>query len=301
MDDKKNRKRVRVACVNCKKSKTACDTARPCHRCVTHGWEDSCVDRPILLHQATSSKTDTIPPKQAKHDQPNVTILPPVPLSTIKQEHRGSFRPIQSPEVDAEKQRLLGVIQQLKRNKQEHEAQIQELQRSLQTQAVFSGFALSRWKLHSGGCYLMSFSYGFSELSNYSPQVLSAGFRSLDLYPREYHHLFPNFHQFMASGQVESFITKMPVVRGTGEHCDVLAMLRLEFDREIAVSANVCMLTLAPNNPNHGEMQYFEPTYVKYRQSTTNAESPTQALSAATLPPASIPPVFIFGHSNAPQ
>jgi len=37
-------KRVKVACVPCRQQKMACESARPCSRCVRHGREDKCID-----------------------------------------------------------------------------------------------------------------------------------------------------------------------------------------------------------------------------------------------------------------
>ena len=41
----KNRKQVKSACTNCRKSKTACSNSRPCERCKNHGLDD-CQDIP---------------------------------------------------------------------------------------------------------------------------------------------------------------------------------------------------------------------------------------------------------------
>lgn len=41
---KQPRKQVKSACSNCRKSKTACSSSRPCTRCVSHGL--SCQDLP---------------------------------------------------------------------------------------------------------------------------------------------------------------------------------------------------------------------------------------------------------------
>ncbi|ORX51958.1 hypothetical protein DM01DRAFT_1408421 [Hesseltinella vesiculosa] len=41
---KSNKPHVRTACSNCKKAHLACDTARPCKRCISVGKSDSCYD-----------------------------------------------------------------------------------------------------------------------------------------------------------------------------------------------------------------------------------------------------------------
>uniref|UniRef100_A0A7S4HJS1 Zn(2)-C6 fungal-type domain-containing protein n=1 Tax=Vannella robusta TaxID=1487602 RepID=A0A7S4HJS1_9EUKA len=245
------RKRVRVACVRCKKSKTACDSARPCGRCIKHGWEDSCVDRPILPESVGSSVV-----KEEKR-----TIRKSVKREICcNTQERGNSH--------AEHQHLVDLLQQLEKKKQEREHKIQQLQSSLQTQAAFSDFALSRWKLHPEGCYLVSFSLGFSEVSNYPPSVLSAGFRCLDMYPCEYHHLFRDYHKFMASGNVDSFMTKLPVVRGSGERQDVLAMLQIEFENDVPAFASASMTPLSSENTTYANVQYFEPIYATYKGTT---------------------------------
>lgn len=40
------RKQVERACANCRRSKTACSSSRPCHRCIKLDIADSCVDAP---------------------------------------------------------------------------------------------------------------------------------------------------------------------------------------------------------------------------------------------------------------
>ena len=43
--DDRDRRRVRIACVPCHKSKVMCEHCRPCKRCVRLGIQDQCVDR----------------------------------------------------------------------------------------------------------------------------------------------------------------------------------------------------------------------------------------------------------------
>uniref|UniRef100_A0A7S4HJT4 Zn(2)-C6 fungal-type domain-containing protein n=1 Tax=Vannella robusta TaxID=1487602 RepID=A0A7S4HJT4_9EUKA len=250
---KGKRKRVREACPLCKKSKTACDARRPCPRCIRLGMEDSCVD-------------NTLPPgrSEVKEKWRNVNKI-------------ASFVGEEKPQHSTEHQHLVDLVQQLEETKQEREHKIQQLQSSLQTQAAFSDFALSRWKLHSEACYLVSFSLGFSEVSNYPPSVLSAGFRCLDMYPCEYHHLFRDYHKFMASGGVDSFMTKLPVVRGSGERQDVLAMLQIEFESAVPAFVSASMTPLTPGNTTYANVQYFEPIYTTYKRA-----NPTQQLVLST-------------------
>ena len=37
------RKHISDACTSCRRSKVKCEEAKPCTRCVNHGWRDSCV------------------------------------------------------------------------------------------------------------------------------------------------------------------------------------------------------------------------------------------------------------------
>lgn len=40
------RKRVRKACLHCKRAKTSCSESRPCNRCVRLHLSDTCIDPP---------------------------------------------------------------------------------------------------------------------------------------------------------------------------------------------------------------------------------------------------------------
>ena len=44
--EKTIRKRVRKACLHCKKAKTSCSDVRPCKRCVRLHLSDTCIDPP---------------------------------------------------------------------------------------------------------------------------------------------------------------------------------------------------------------------------------------------------------------
>lgn len=43
---RKTRRNTHIACVNCSKWHVSCEAKRPCHRCVTKGLQNSCVDAP---------------------------------------------------------------------------------------------------------------------------------------------------------------------------------------------------------------------------------------------------------------
>ena len=40
---KRKREKINIACTSCRQSKVKCEDARPCSRCISHGWRDSCV------------------------------------------------------------------------------------------------------------------------------------------------------------------------------------------------------------------------------------------------------------------
>lgn len=42
----KRRNQVSRACSNCRKTHAACDTERPCKRCIQHGLQNFCIDVP---------------------------------------------------------------------------------------------------------------------------------------------------------------------------------------------------------------------------------------------------------------
>jgi len=52
---KRNKKQVKQACVNCKKSHTRCENKRPCRRCINSGIASKCVDVPRKRRKLTDS------------------------------------------------------------------------------------------------------------------------------------------------------------------------------------------------------------------------------------------------------
>lgn len=107
---KKKRKYVRVACVNCRRSKTGCDVSRPCKRCVQHGWESTCIDRPT---KSTSSNDSTS--EEVACLSPFTNPSPPLAYNTNTE----------NPSPSTEKEYLLDVIARLQRKNYEQELQIQ--------------------------------------------------------------------------------------------------------------------------------------------------------------------------------
>jgi hypothetical protein len=61
----KRRKQVKTACLNCRRSKTACDVQRPCRRCLGLGIGSSCKDAP----RKKSVKTDLISEQHTKRKE----------------------------------------------------------------------------------------------------------------------------------------------------------------------------------------------------------------------------------------
>lgn len=53
------RKKTNRACESCRKAKTRCDEARPCHRCIRLGKKD-CVDRPLTKRHRSHPQRDPI-------------------------------------------------------------------------------------------------------------------------------------------------------------------------------------------------------------------------------------------------
>lgn len=77
---KPKRKQVGRACSNCRHSKTACDEARPCTRCVARGMGATCVDAPKKRRTRKVNTDKPPPPKKQKvtHKETiaNVPIAP---------------------------------------------------------------------------------------------------------------------------------------------------------------------------------------------------------------------------------
>ncbi|EFC46827.1 predicted protein [Naegleria gruberi] len=65
---KTRKKYVKRACVNCKQSHAACDSERPCKRCVSLGMGDKCVDA-----VRKKSKNDSSNEEKRKKQKPNET------------------------------------------------------------------------------------------------------------------------------------------------------------------------------------------------------------------------------------
>jgi len=80
---KRKRKQVSIACTSCRKSKTGCDEARPCSRCVARNRGDKCVDAPkkkvAPVKGQKMSKSSVISAKNAK--QQKIVVPPPVRIS----------------------------------------------------------------------------------------------------------------------------------------------------------------------------------------------------------------------------
>jgi len=259
---KKKRKYVRVACVNCRRSKTGCDVSRPCKRCVQHGWESTCIDRPT---KSTSSNDSTS--EEVACLSPFTNPSPPLAYNTNTD----------NPSPSTEKEYLLDVIARLQRKNYEQELQIQSYERGIHSQAVFSKFALCRWNFVYPDCQLISFSQGFIDLVEYTPQVLSSTFPCSRLYPPSY--CTRNFHQFLASGTVDSFVTRLPIQKGTGVIIDTLVFITIDYDNNIPTSSSFCISEFTHTNSTFICIPYFEPVHVKYRlnvPTTTITQSPSK-------------------------
>ena len=60
---KRKRRQVKAACLNCRRSKTACEDQRPCSRCRTRGWD--CTDAPMTAKTRRASGPEVALPAVA--------------------------------------------------------------------------------------------------------------------------------------------------------------------------------------------------------------------------------------------
>ena len=71
---KRKRNNISDACTACRRSKVKCDEAKPCTRCVNHGWRDSCVS--WRQHKMTSQRREC---GVVRADFTALMLLPPPP------------------------------------------------------------------------------------------------------------------------------------------------------------------------------------------------------------------------------
>ena len=73
---KRKREKIAGACTSCRQSKVRCEEARPCTRCISHGWHNSCVSwphiKPRRRKQYDAERVDLQPA--------TATVPPPPPL-----------------------------------------------------------------------------------------------------------------------------------------------------------------------------------------------------------------------------
>ena len=88
---KRKREKIAGACTSCRRSKVKCEEARPCTRCISHGWRNSCVSwphiKPRRRQQYDAERVDlqpaTVPPPPP----------PPPPPSLAAQSLFDALRP----------------------------------------------------------------------------------------------------------------------------------------------------------------------------------------------------------------
>ncbi|KAJ8653520.1 hypothetical protein O0I10_010848 [Lichtheimia ornata] len=90
----RNKPHVQRACINCRRAHLACDTERPCRRCVSLGKQDGCYDidhkkrgRPKLKPNNSSRATTsyTTASEFMRHSSFTMTTLPPTAAQTTLQ------------------------------------------------------------------------------------------------------------------------------------------------------------------------------------------------------------------------
>lgn len=67
------RRKINVACSNCAKSHSSCDSCRPCSRCIKKELQDSCVDKPRKKRKYLDGIPDVKLPNQLRSEEP-VTV-----------------------------------------------------------------------------------------------------------------------------------------------------------------------------------------------------------------------------------
>jgi len=178
--------------------------------------------------------------------------------------------------TDAEVRELREKIEQLKKEKEQKDAQIASLHNAISTQRLFSGMALTRWKITAPGiCYLQSFSEGFSRLIAHNPTILHACFTCVQMYRAREYSSTQKFLRIVGSGRIDSLGVMVPLLRGTGEVISVFSMMFIEFESGLPAFATICMNSL-DTHPS----AYWEPTMVKLRDfSSVQPKSTNQKYS----------------------
>jgi len=293
----KRRKQAKKACLHCRRTKTGCSDERPCKRCVTLGIGDTCRDAPkkdktvikyVVADQFPDvNKISSYPPGYLENILSKCTTV----AETIVADKNANIY---------EKDYIKQEIEKLKKEQREAQNKIVELQKSLQTQQMFSDLPLTRWRvLCDGVCQLLSFSNGFIKLIERPANDLYK-FTCIDLYPRCYHSKMQVLYRILGSCRIDSVTARVVIQTGTGKQVDVFLMVNVDLDNPGCVT--ICMEDFNPNASIYGNAPVFEPLVTKLidpidkspplvHQTTPSPPQPTQNNSYFSYFEDSSPPI----------
>jgi hypothetical protein len=66
-------------------------------------------------------------------------------------------------------------------------------------------------------------------------------------------------------GVIDSFIARVPIVRGDGNILDAFVIVRVEYEQDVPSVVSVCMNEFISANKEYSDFPYFEPMHVKTR------------------------------------
>jgi len=130
---------------------------------------------------------------------------------------------------------------------------------------MFTNFSMSYWKLRTTGiCVLQTFSEGFVSLIKSDPRMLhDSSYTCIQMYPSNHLSKTVKLFDLVASGRVESFVVRLPLVCGNGDIVSVYSVMKIEFNENIPSFLTMCMQEYDP--PADKELPYFEATLLKLR------------------------------------
>jgi len=174
---------------------------------------------------------------------------------------------------NTEKSILLAQLAEIERERMEKDKLISSLQDSLHRQNIFAAMPLSRWKISSATCILISYSNGFIDLTKHSIERLQSYFSYMELYSPEHQVPARKFFEFIYSGQAESFAAKVPILAATGKIVHVFAMLHIEYKNNIPTALCQCMKEYdSGGEGNITTVPIFEPFFIQTRTNAYAAE-----------------------------
>lgn len=262
--NKRKRKQVRRACLRCRKAKAGCSNERPCNRCVRLGIPDQCKDD-IKSNTFITYTPSSSPPLD---DIPSTNVLNFEDITKELTEKSKCTNVLNN--IPDEEEYLQSEIESLENEFKQQENQISLLNDSLKFKQLFSGIALSRWRIHCFGvCQLISFSNRFKELLEKDVADLY-NLTCFSLYSETHHFQMQKLYRFIGSNTVESVTTRVPVVAANNKILSILAIITVEFDNDIAVEATLCMEDFNPSYSIYGDIPYFEPIVQTLKNNPVN-------------------------------